>query len=103
MPDQYEAIRNRLMREQGLSEDAAQTKAAKIYNSQHPNNPVTGKHPRKQSSDKSNNPRPPKQGKKASKKAKKAKKAKTRTSSSRKRKRQTNGDKLNRGYPKKSR
>jgi len=29
---------------EGLSYDDAQTKAAKIYNSQHPNSPVTGKH-----------------------------------------------------------
>jgi|KBSSwiStaDraftv2_1062776.scaffolds.fasta_scaffold14219_12 hypothetical protein len=43
MPAQYEAIRDKAMSE-GMSKDKAQSKAAAIYNSKHPNNPVTGKH-----------------------------------------------------------
>lgn len=45
MPKKYEKMRDRFKKE-GLSEDAAQTKAAKIYNSQRKSGqkPVTGKH-----------------------------------------------------------
>ncbi len=43
MPKGYEKMRDKFMSE-GLSEKAAQTKAAKIWNSKHPDNPVTGKH-----------------------------------------------------------
>jgi hypothetical protein len=43
MPKQYEAIRDRLIA-QGLREAAAKKSAARIYNSQHPNKPVTNKH-----------------------------------------------------------
>lgn len=39
MPAQYEAIRDRLIR-QGVPMAEAKRRAAKIYNSQHPNNPV---------------------------------------------------------------
>lgn len=40
MPKQYEAMRDKFKKE-GLSSPAAKTKAAKIYNSKHPKNPVT--------------------------------------------------------------
>lgn len=48
MPKGYEHMRDKFMRD-GMSEDAAQEKAAKIWNSQHPSNPVTGKHKGKKS------------------------------------------------------
>jgi hypothetical protein len=40
MPKQYEAIRDKFIA-QGMSEKAAKTKAAKIYNSKHKKRPVT--------------------------------------------------------------
>lgn len=43
MPKQYEAMRDAFMGK-GMSKDAAQAKAAAIYNSKHPGHPVTGKH-----------------------------------------------------------
>jgi len=46
MPVGYEKIRDSLMM-QGMNEKAAKTKAAKIWNSKHPNNPVTGRHEKK--------------------------------------------------------
>jgi hypothetical protein len=46
MPRQYEAMRDKFKRG-GLSDRAAKTKAAKIYNAAHPATPVTGKHGRK--------------------------------------------------------
>ena len=42
MPAAYEAIRDK-MESQGMSEDAAQSHAARIYNHAHPGAPVTGK------------------------------------------------------------
>ena len=39
MPKQYEAMRDRFVKE-GLSLPAAKAKAARIYNSQHPDKPV---------------------------------------------------------------
>lgn len=42
MPRQYEGMRD-AFKKQGLSEKEAKTKAAKIYNSKHSNNPVTNK------------------------------------------------------------
>lgn len=42
MPKAYERMRNAFIRD-GLSEDAAQAKAAAIYNSTHKDNPV-GEH-----------------------------------------------------------
>ena len=39
MPRQYEAMRDSF-KKQGLSDKAAKTKAAKIYNSKHKANPV---------------------------------------------------------------
>lgn len=42
MPKAYEKMRDEF-RKEGLSEQAAKTKAAKIYNSTHPKNPVTRK------------------------------------------------------------
>ncbi len=39
MPKKYEAMRDKFIRE-GMSKSAAQTKAAKIYNSGHPKTPV---------------------------------------------------------------
>lgn len=42
MPKQYEAMRDKFKSE-GLSDKAAKTKAAKIYNSKHKKNPVTRK------------------------------------------------------------
>jgi hypothetical protein len=42
MPADYEAMRDKFNSE-GLSLKAAKTKAARIYNSQHPNAPVTGR------------------------------------------------------------
>jgi len=44
MPRQYEAMRDHF-RTQGLSEDAAQSKAAAIYNARHPARPMSGAHP----------------------------------------------------------
>jgi len=41
MPRQYEAIRDRMVAK-GKSYDDAQASAAAIYNSRHPNSPVTG-------------------------------------------------------------
>lgn len=43
MPKAYESMRDKFAAE-GLSYDAAQAKAARIYNAKHPNAPVTGKH-----------------------------------------------------------
>ena len=43
MPKAYEKMRDNFKR-QGLPSKAAKTKAARIYNSQHPETPVTGKH-----------------------------------------------------------
>lgn len=43
MPKGYEEMRDKFKRE-GLSDKAAKTKAAKIWNSRHPGNPVSGKH-----------------------------------------------------------
>jgi hypothetical protein len=43
MPKAYEEMRDKFMR-QGMSKDAAQAKAAAIYNAKHPDRPVTGKH-----------------------------------------------------------
>lgn len=40
MPKQYEAMRDSF-KKKGLSDKAAKTKAAKIYNSTHKKNPVT--------------------------------------------------------------
>lgn len=42
MPKQYEAMRDKFASE-GMDYDAAQGKAAAIYNSKHPGAPVTGK------------------------------------------------------------
>jgi len=42
MPKGYEKIRDGLVR-RGMSLKAARTKAAKIWNSKHPNNPVRGR------------------------------------------------------------
>lgn len=39
MPAQYEAIRDKFVKE-GMSLAEAKTRAAKIYNSKHPGNPV---------------------------------------------------------------
>lgn len=44
MPKQYEAIRDKFKAE-GMSEDEAQSRAAAIYNSRHPNRPMSGQHP----------------------------------------------------------
>lgn len=41
MPAQYEAMRDKFA--QDMSYDAAQGKAARIYNSKHPEAPVTGR------------------------------------------------------------
>jgi len=46
MPAGYEAMRDKFIRE-GMSIDAARTKAAKIWNSQHPDNPVHGGYDKK--------------------------------------------------------
>lgn len=46
MPKGYEKMRDKFISE-GLSEKAAKTKAARIWNADHPNNPVTGKHKKK--------------------------------------------------------
>lgn len=43
MPKAYEIMRDKF-KSQGLSDKAAKTRAAKIYNSTHKSNPVTGKH-----------------------------------------------------------
>ena len=43
MPASYEKMRDKFIKE-GLSKNAAQEKAAKIYNSTHKKSPVTGKH-----------------------------------------------------------
>jgi len=45
MPKAYEEMRDEFRR-QGMSLDAAQAKAARIYNAEHPEAPVTGKHKR---------------------------------------------------------
>lgn len=42
MPKAYEAMRDKFA-SGGMSYDAAQGKAARIYNAKHPNAPVTGK------------------------------------------------------------
>lgn len=42
MPKGYEKMRDKFVKD-GLSRDAAQKKAARIWNSKHPKNPVTGK------------------------------------------------------------
>lgn len=42
MPHGYEKLRDKFMK-QGMTKEAAQKKAAKIWNSKHPSNPV-GKH-----------------------------------------------------------
>lgn len=42
MPKQYEAIRDKFI-SQGMGTKEAKTRAAKIYNSKHKENPVTGK------------------------------------------------------------
>ena len=46
MPKGYEKMRDAFIRE-GMSESAAKGKAARIWNSQHPKNPVTGSHKKK--------------------------------------------------------
>ena len=43
MPEGYEKMRDTFMK-QGMSEKAAKTKAAKIWDSKHPDNPVTRGH-----------------------------------------------------------
>jgi len=43
MPKGYEKMRDAFI-EKGMSEKAAKRKAARIWNSKHPNNPVTRKH-----------------------------------------------------------
>lgn len=43
MPKGYENLRDSFIKA-GLSKKAAQKKAARIWNSKHPNNPVTRKH-----------------------------------------------------------
>jgi len=45
MPKAYEAMRDKFA--QSMSYDAAQGKAARIYNSKHKSAPVTGKHSKK--------------------------------------------------------
>jgi hypothetical protein len=47
MPRQYEAIRDRLIRE-GKSEKEAKRRAARIYNARHPDNPVGPHYDRRQ-------------------------------------------------------
>lgn len=42
MPKQYTAMRDKF-RQQGMSKDRAQAKAARIYNSRHKTRKVTGK------------------------------------------------------------
>lgn len=42
MPAGYERMRDKFKKE-GMSDKAAKTKAAKIWNSKHPKNPVTRK------------------------------------------------------------
>lgn len=42
MPHGYEVLRDKFIRD-GLAEKVAKTKAAKIYNSRHPRQPVTNK------------------------------------------------------------
>lgn len=42
MPKAYESMRDKFAGE-GMSYDAAQAKAARIYNAKHPNAPVTGR------------------------------------------------------------
>lgn len=46
MPREYEAMRDKFA-SGGMSYDAAQAKAARIFNSKHPGAPVTGRHGRK--------------------------------------------------------
>lgn len=43
MPAGYVKMRDALMRK-GMSKNAAQAKAARIWNAKHPDNPVSGKH-----------------------------------------------------------
>lgn len=43
MPKQYEAMRDKFKVE-GMSEKAAKTKAARIYNAKHKKRPVTRRH-----------------------------------------------------------
>jgi hypothetical protein len=43
MPKAYERMRDQFIA-QGMSERAAKSKAARIYNAAHKKNPVTGKH-----------------------------------------------------------
>lgn len=43
MPKAYESMRDKFKSE-GMSDQAAKSKAAAIYNSTHKNAPVTGKH-----------------------------------------------------------
>ena len=43
MPKAYEAMRDKFIRG-GMSEKSAKAKAARIYNAEHPKNPVTRKH-----------------------------------------------------------
>jgi len=43
MPRQYEAIRDKFVR-QGMPLKEAKRRAAKIYNAEHPKSPVTRKH-----------------------------------------------------------
>ena len=42
MPKQYEAMRDKF-KQKGMSDKKAKEKAAKIYNSKHPDKPVTRK------------------------------------------------------------
>jgi len=46
MPEGYERLRDKFIKD-GMSVKAAKTKAAKIWNSKHKKNPVTGKHKKK--------------------------------------------------------
>jgi hypothetical protein len=43
MPKAYEHMRDKF-KEEGMTDKAAKRKAAKIYNSKHPGNPVTRSH-----------------------------------------------------------
>lgn len=69
MPEQYTAMKQKFMK-QGLSEDRAQKKAAKIYNEQHPNDPVQ---PGKYEKEQQNKGSKKKGGSKSKKKDKKSK------------------------------
>lgn len=46
MPAQYEAMRDKF-KSQGMSDRAAKSKAAAIYNAKHKSHPVTGSHKKK--------------------------------------------------------